>query len=206
MVKSMFQLNKMNYVGLVAGGTILALIALSFVVPWWSLVVGDNLVEAKVSPVNTNFNFVGDSFTIPLIWALNIGSIISLAAGGVAMLFYSLKPAEPYSKRLLDFAYKKPLYSVVFFIIGLFATTFLVNSLFNFEVPLLGSITSVMPTDMTQGANVSIVMTAEFIWPFWVALISAALCIAAKFYHKKITTSPLDSTTEKTMNNIDDTE
>lgn len=190
----------MNWVGIIAGATIIVVLVASFVVPWWHLIVGDNLVEAKVSPVNTYFNFVGDSFTIPLIWALNIASIISLAAGGITMLVYSIKPEETYSKRLLDFAYKKPLYSVVFFLVGLFATTYLVKSLFSFEVPLIGSITSVMPSDMTQGATVSILMTAEFIWPFWIALIAAALCIVAKFYHKKIVTLPASSSvTEKTQ-------
>ena len=193
----MLQLNKINLVGLLAGIIIIALLIISIAVPWWTLIVGDNLVEAKVSPVNTYFNFVGDSFTIPLIWALNIASIISMTAGGITMLIYSIKPEEAYSKRLLDFAYKKPLYSVVFFLVGLFATTFLVKSLFGFEVPLLGSVTSVMPVDMTQGATVSILMTAGFIWPFWIAIAAAALCIVAKIYHKKITVSP-ETTSKQT--------
>jgi hypothetical protein len=188
---------KMNWVGITGGATVIALIIISLFVPWWHLTVGDNLVEAKASPINTYFNFVGDSFTIPLIWALNIASIISLTAGGIVMLIYSIKPEESYSKRLLGFAYKKPLYSIIFFVIGLFVTTYLVRSLFSFEVPLVGSVTSTVPADMTQGATVSIFMSAEFVWPFWLAVAAAVLCIAARFYHKKLTSSQATQTTEK---------
>lgn len=182
----MLQSNKINWVGLASGAIIIIILITSFFVPWWILKVGDNLVEARVSPIYTYFNFVGDSFTIPLIWALNIASIISFAIGGIVMLFYSIKPTEKYSKKLLDFSYKKPLYSVIFFIVGLFLTTYLVSSLFNFQVPLYGTILSKMPTDMTQGATVTIQMSAEFIWPFWIAIIATATNIAAKVYHNKV--------------------
>ncbi len=72
---------EINWFGLAGSITIFLLIIISLFVPWWQLTVGDDLVRANASPLNTNFNFAGDAFTIPIILALNIGSIISLAAG-----------------------------------------------------------------------------------------------------------------------------
>lgn len=178
---------KINWFGLAGSVAIIVLIIISLFVPWWQLTVGDDLVKANASPVNTNFNFAGDSFTIPLIWALNIGSIISLTAGGIAVLIYSVKPAESYSKRLLNFGYRKPLYSLLFFVIGLLAITMLIKSIFSLDVPLIGSVRTTLPQSMTQGTTVSVLMSAAFIWPFWLAAVAAGLCITARFYHKKIT-------------------
>jgi hypothetical protein len=179
--------SKINWFGLAGSVAIIVLIIISLFVPWWQLTVGDDLVKANASPVNTNFNFAGDSFTIPLIWALNIGSIISLTAGGIAVLIYSVKPAESYSKRLLNFGYRKPLYSLLFFVIGLLAITMLIKSIFSLDVPLIGSVRTTLPQSMTQGTTVSVLMSAAFIWPFWLAAVAAGLCITARFYHKKIT-------------------
>jgi hypothetical protein len=179
--------SKINWFGLAGSVAIIVLIIISLFVPWWQLTVGDDLVKANASPVNTNFNFAGDSFTIPLMWALNIGSIISLTAGGIAVLIYSVKPAESYSKRLLNFGYRKPLYSLLFFVIGLLAITMLIKSIFSLDVPLIGSVRTTLPQSMTQGTTVSVLMSAAFIWPFWLAAVAAGLCITARFYHKKIT-------------------
>jgi len=176
---------KINWFGLAGGIAVITLIAISMFLPWWELTVGDDLVTANVSPLNTNFNFVGDSFTIPLIMALNIASIISLSAGGIVMLVYSVKPEKSYSKRLLGFAYKKPLYSVLLFVIGLLLITILVKSQFSLDVPLSGSITSTLPTVMTQGVTISVLMNAGFQWPFILATIAAGFCVIARVYHKK---------------------
>lgn len=177
---------KINWFGFAGGISLIALVFVSLFVPWWQLTVGDDLVTANVSPLNTNFNFIGDSLTIPLIMALNITSVISLTAAGIVMLIYSVLPLKPYSKKLLGFAYRKPLYSVLLFVIGLFLTIILAGPLFKLNVPLLGSQLSTLPTDMTQGATVSVSMNAGFEWPFLFAIVATALCIGARFYHKKI--------------------
>jgi hypothetical protein len=176
----------MNWFGLAGGLTIVVLIAISLFVPWWQLTVGDDLVRANASPINTNFNFAGTSFTIPLIWALNVASIIFLSAGGIAMLVYSVSPSKSFSEKLLGFSYRKPLYAILLFVVVLILITFLVKSVFNFEVPLLGSIETTLPAEITNGTNISVFMTANFVWPFWLAALATTLCIMAKFYHKKI--------------------
>ena len=175
-----------NWFSLVGGATIVCLIFVSFFVPWWELSVGDGLVKANVSPLYTNFNFVGYWFTVPLLWALNLGSVLSMAAGGVAMLIYSIYPGKSYSKNLLGFGYKKPLISVLIFVIILVVLTQTIQALFSLAVPLVGSATSVLPETMTYGTIVRVLITANFQWPFYLATVAAALCIAGKFYHKKI--------------------
>jgi hypothetical protein len=177
---------RINWFGLAGSIAIIMLIIVSLFIPWWQLTVGDDLVKANASPLNTNFNFAGDSFTIPLIWALNIGSIISLTAGCIAIMVYSIKPLESYSRRLLNFGYRKPLYSLLFFVIGLFAITMLVKSMFSLNVPLIGSVRTTLPQSMTQGTTISVFMSAAFVWPFWLAIVASGLCIAARFYHRKI--------------------
>ena len=177
---------KINCFGFVGSLSIFALVIISLFVPWWHLSVGDDLLVANASPLNTNFSFIGDSLTIPLIMALNIASLISLSAAGIVMFIYSLKPLKPYSTKLLGFAYKKPLYSVVLFVAGLVIMTIIMRSFFGFDVPLLGSQLLTLPSDMTQGVKVSVFMTAGFQWPFVFAIIGVGLCIAAKIYHKKI--------------------
>lgn len=188
---------KRNWLGFTGGITVLLTVVVSLFVPWWQLVAGDNLVRANVSPIYTNFDLIGTSFTIPLLFALNISTMILMTAGGVAVLIYSLRPLASYSGRLLSFGYKKPLYSLILFTVGLIAVTLLVKSILGFEIPLIGSTRVTLPTAITQGATVSVLLVASFQWPFFLAMASAALCIIARWFHKKI------ATTEET--NIDNT-
>ena len=102
------QLKKINWFGLVGGILILVVLAVSIYFPWWQLIIGENLLKVNASPVNTNFGLLGTQFTVPIIWALNIGSILTFLTSGIIMLIYSLVPTRSYSKDLLSFAYKKP--------------------------------------------------------------------------------------------------
>jgi hypothetical protein len=179
---------KINWVGLAGGVTTIAVIIVSLFYPWWLFTAGENLVRANVSPFNTNFSFLGTTFTIPLIYALNIASLLTLAASGIAMLIYSVMPTKTYSKHLLGFAYKKPLISLVFFVIVLFAITIIFQALFGINVPLEGSYTANLPENLTLGLTISVLISAGFQWPFWLAAVAAGLCIAARFYHKRVAT------------------
>ncbi len=184
---------KINWFGIAGGSGTIVLIVVSLFVPWWILKVGSGLtadkglIEANVSPVNTNFAGVGsDSFTVPLIWALNFSMMLTFAAGGIIMLIYSVLPMKPYSKKLLDFSYKKPLYAAAFFVASLFAITLIAQGLLGFSVPLAGSSNVQLPQAMAAGASISVLVSADFLWPFWLCVIIAGLCIAAKFYHRRI--------------------
>src|SRR4030066_745629 len=153
--------------------TTILLIAVSLFIPWWRLTVGDSVVAANVSPIHTSFDLIGNSFTVALLWAVNLSCILYLVAGSIVMLIYSVKPTKPYAERLLGFSYRKPLYFVIIFLIGLLVLTLVIQSILSLSIPVVGSMEVKLPSSMTQGANVSVLISAGFLWPFWLAVASA---------------------------------
>ena len=180
--------NKINIIALAAGISTLLLIAISIFVPWWQFTVGNPAIATvNVSPVNLNLALLGNSLTIPLIYALNIASALSLASGGIIMLIYSVRPNRSYSKKLLGFGYKKPLYAVILFVVALLSMSFMVQRFSGFAIPLAGSGAMSLPESMMpEGANVSVAVSAGFGWPFYFAIVVAGLCVAARVYHRKL--------------------
>lgn len=187
------KLNQINWFGLIGGLTIIVLVLAStaFAYPWWQLTIGQGFFEVNASPLNTNLRLLGTSLTIPLIWFLNLTCLLSFIASAVVMLIYSVLPTKNYSKDLLGFAYKKPLLTLLIFVIGLFIVTYAAGTLFQISIPMVGSTTVALPTSMTGGTAINVPIATGFTWMFWLAVVAAVLCIAARFYHKKIVpTSP----------------
>jgi hypothetical protein len=180
---------RINWFGLAGGVTTIVVIIVSLFYPWWQLTVGDNLIRANASPLNTNFDVLGTTFTMPLIWAVNVVSLLTLIVSAITMLIYSLAPAKSYSKQLLDFAYKKPIFMLVSFVIILVALTVLLQVILNFNFPLAGTATSTLPIPFIQGITIGVLISTGFQWPFWLAAVAAGLCIAARIYHKRFTTT-----------------
>jgi len=186
--------NKLNWFGVAGSISIFLVIAASVFVPWWQVAVGSvdkPFAYFGTSPLNMNISFLGQTFTFPLILAINISVILSLLAGGIAILIYSVNPAKPYAKRLLDFSYRKPLYALLIFVIGMIATLVLIKSVVGLDVPLIGSVNSKATGSMIQsllgGVSITnVVFTAGFQWPFYLAVVSVGFCIAARLYNKKI--------------------
>ena len=180
--------NKTNPIALVAGILTLVLISTSIFVPWWSLRVGTpTIASIEVSPVNLNLALMGNSLIFPLIYALNIASAITLAAGGMIMIIYGLKPNKPYSMKLLGWGYKKPLFAVILFSAGLLVMFFLVPHFSGFTIPLTGSSILSLPQGMgPDGTNISVNVSAGFGWPFYIAIVVAGLCVVTRVYHRKI--------------------
>jgi hypothetical protein len=178
---------KFNWVGVAGGAATLLLIAVSWFVPWWSFAIGSPaFVEASFSPVSLNFALFGDSFTVPLIWAMNIAVLLSLAAGGIIMLIYSIIPTKPYAKRLLSFSYNKPLYAVLFFVVELIIMVVMAKSVVGLDIPLSGSAMVMLPPSITQGTSVSVAVLAAFGWPFYFAIVVAGICVAARLLHRRV--------------------
>jgi hypothetical protein len=169
-----------NWYGFIAGVLTFVVLVISLFIPWWQLTVGDNLIKVNASPVNTNFGLFGTSFTLPILWALNIFS-----TSGFIMLFYSLNPTKPYARQLLGFSYKKPLYSLVTFLSSLLIITS-TASLLNVNVPLLGSSTMSLPASIAMGVSINAAVSGEFQLPFWLAIVTAALCIIARLQHGQL--------------------
>jgi hypothetical protein len=179
-------LEKFNWFGLAGGAMTILVIVVSLFYPWWQLSVGDGLIKINASPVNTNFGFLGTGFTIPIIWVLNIIGLLTLLLSGVAMIIYSVMPAKSFSKPLLDFGYKKPLFTFLFFVIGLIIVTVILQAVLSINLPLMGSATSTVPIPFASGITLTVLLSAGFQWSFWLAAVAAGLCIAARFYHGKV--------------------
>ena len=103
------------------------------------------------------------------------------------MIIYSVKPNKSYSKKLLGFGYKKPLYAVILFVAAIISMSFIVPEFSGFSFPLAGSAAISLPQTMTpDGANISVNVSAAFVWPFYFAIVVAGLCITARIYHRKV--------------------
>jgi hypothetical protein len=190
-------LAKINWFGFAGGALTILVIVVSMFYPWWQLTVGDGLIKINASPVNTNFGFLDASFTIPFIWALNVIALLTLLLSGVAMIIYSVMPTKSFAKPLLDFGYKKPLFTFLFFIIGLVVVTVILQAVLNFNLPLMGSTTNTLPIPFASGVTLTVLLSAGFQWSFWLAAVAAGLCIAARLYHKKVAEKPTITITAK---------
>ncbi len=174
-----------NWYGFAAGVLTIVVLAVSLFIPWWQLTVGDNLIKVNASPVNTNFGLFGANFTLPLLWALNIVSVLTFSTSGLIMLAYSINPTKPYAKMLLGFSYKKPLYSLVTFLSSLIIITS-VCSLIDIDIPIVGSDTMNLPSSVAMGISINAKVSGSFQLPFWLAIITAGLCIFARLRHSRV--------------------
>ena len=176
---------RINWFGLAAGIITLVVLAVSLFVPWWQLTIGDKLMQVNASPMNTNFGLLDLNFTVPLLWAWNLVSVLIFVAAGVVMLFYSIFPTRSYSKELLGFSYKKPLYILISFFIGLIVLI-AIAGVIGFNVPAVGTSNIALPSQfMPTGLSISAFVSAGFQFPFYLAIAAAVLCIAARLYHRR---------------------
>jgi hypothetical protein len=176
-----------SVIGLVAAITIFVLIAVSYFIPWWQLIIGTPALAAvNISPLNLNFSVFGNILTIPLIWAINTSCLLILLAGGIIMAIYSVAPTKPYAKKLLGYGYKQPLIAVILFVLEVLGLVFSVRAFTGLDVPLLGPSTIGLPTGLATGeVSVSVNVAAAFGWSFFLALAVVVLCVAARLYHGK---------------------
>ncbi len=174
-----------NWYGLAAGVLTVVVLVVSLFVPWWQLSVGDGLMKVNASPVNTNFGLFGTNFTLPILFALNLVSVLTFSVSGLIMLFYSINPTKPYAKQLLGFSYKKPLYTLATFLSSLIIITS-IASLLNINIPILGSTTMNLPSSIAMGADINATVSGSFQLPFYLAIATAVLCIVARLRHARV--------------------
>ena len=183
--------NQLNLFALIAGISTLLLIGVSVFVPWWQLTIGKPAIaQLNISPVDFNIGLFGNPITVPLIVALNIASMLTLLSSGIVMLIYSVKATKTYSNRLLGFAYKKPVYAIILFVVELIAFSVLTKLISGYNWSFFGQQTLQLPPSMApQGMSVSVSVFGAFEWPFYMAIIVAGLCIAARLYHSRVISS-----------------
>jgi hypothetical protein len=185
-------MRKINALALAAGVTTLVLIAVSYFVPWWQLTVGNPaLATVNFSPLNMNFAIFDNIITIPLIYALNISCLLTLLAGGLILIIYSVVPTKPYAPKLLGYGYKQPLFALILFIIEVVGLTLSVKAFTGFDFPLIGASTVGLPAGLAPaGISISVNTSTAFLWPFYLAIAVTILCVATRLYHRKIAKEP----------------
>jgi hypothetical protein len=188
---------RVNWFALVGGALTLVLTVASLFVPWWEVTVGQTFGRVGFSPVNLSTNILGYSVALPILVAIGWMFMVLLVSAGIVLVVYSILPTKPYSKRLLGFAYKKPLGALIAFVVLMLLITNAGTILgmiagssgfagADLNLPWVGAKTLQLPSSMAQGAVRGIAISAELGWTFWLAVTVAALCVAARLYHKKL--------------------
>ena len=190
-----------NWFALAAGALMLVVVALSIFTPWWKLQIGSGtgFVTINANPFYTSFDVLHLNFVIPFLFAINIGIIALFAASGVIFIIYSVKPTKSYSKHLLSYGWKRPLYTVIGFIVLivviLYVAPDIINSMSHSStvpvpiVPLIGSSVIQFSSGVFGSSNavqVGITVVTAFGYTFYLAVAAAALGIVARIYHRRI--------------------
>jgi len=201
---------RINWFGLAAGIVTLLALAASLNTPWWRITIGQNLIGVDANPFNTSFSLLGTQITIPLIWMINLIFILAFATSGIVLLIYSLMPTKPYGMDLLGFSYRKPVYVVIIFVVFLLIIVG-IPSLIGLHIPLNGSavvtpsissflgglagnqFSGLLPGGslastggLFSGVTVGVLVSSSLQLGFWLAILAAALCIAARLYHSHV--------------------
>ncbi len=212
-------MSKINWFALVSGALMLAVVGLSIFTPWWQLQIGSGSTGFAVinaNPFYTNFGVLGLNFVIPILFAINIMTMALFVVSGIILVVYSVMPTKSYSKQLLCYGYKRPIYTLIGFIVTLVVIVYLIPFIINMiangavtlSVPLfalLGTSIIQLPTGMlNSGSNslqIGVTVVAAFQYTFYLGVVATALAIVARIYHRKIigstpvTTSPVQTVT-----------
>jgi hypothetical protein len=184
-------LKMINWFGLVGGILIVILVGVSyfFASPWWQISLAeDDFVKVNISPLTTSFVLLGKTrATPPLILALNITALLFFTAAAIVLLIYSMIPTRSYSMHLLGFAWKKPLYAVVIFVVSLVVVSYVAGSYIKVNIPVAGTADSELSI---EGNSINFSVTTGFTWTFLLAVVATGFCVAARIYHRIIVPKP----------------
>ena len=190
-----------NWFALAAGALMLVVVVLSIFTPWWKLQIGSGsgLVTFNANPFYTNFGVLGFNFVIPILLALNIGIMVLFAVSGVIFIIYSVKPTKKYSKHLLSYGWKRPLYTLIGFMVTimviLYAVPVIINTMAHTStipvpiVPLMGSSVTQLPNGIFGGSNsiqIGITVITAFEYTFYLGAAATVPGIIARIYHRRI--------------------
>ena len=187
------QLKNVNWIGLVSGTLLIAVILLSLYNPWWQLRIGD-FGYANFSPLNTAFSFLGITFLIPLLTAINISCLLLLSISAALMIAYSVNPTKKYSKQLLCWSYKKPLAILITFVVVIVVLSLLASFIANkyaqidFTLPIMGTSVIQVPSELLgelSGVQIGVAVSGGFQWTFYLAIAATGLCIATRILYSK---------------------
>jgi len=166
----------------------LATVASSFYTPWWRLQAGPATVNAD--PFFASITVLGVDCTAPLMLALNVGTLSSYMVGGAALIICALRPMEGYSRHLLAFGWKRPVYTLAGFTVALAAVRCIVPLVAakygcpSLAFPLVGSSAVQLPSGPFK-ASITVEATASFTHSFLLGAAAAALSVLSRIRCRK---------------------
>jgi hypothetical protein len=138
-------------------------------------------------------------FVIPILFAINIAIIALFTASGVIFIIYSIKPTKSYSKHLLSYGWKRPLYTIIGFLVAIVIILYVVPDIINTMahssmipvpiVPLMGSSVIQLSSGIFGNSNsiqIGITAVTTFEYTFYLGLAATVLGIVARIYHRRI--------------------
>jgi len=199
---------RLNWFALAAGILMLVVVVLSIFTPWWKLQIGtgNGLAAVNANPFYTNFSVLRLNLVIPILFAINIATTALFTASGVIFIIYSFKPTKSYSKHLLSYGWKRPLYTIIGFIVVMMVILYVapdvINSMAHTSavpvplVPLIGSSVIQLPSGMFGNSNsiqIGITVITTFEYTFYLGVAAAALGIVARIYHRRMVSNAVVS-------------
>jgi len=192
------ELKKVNWIGLVSGIMLIAVILFSLYSPWWQLKIGD-VGYANFSLSKTDFSFLGMTFLIPVLTAINVSCLLLLSISATLMLVYSVNPTKKYSKQLLCWSYTKPPAILITFIVAIVVFIRLASVLaqqyaqIHFTLPIMGTAMIQIPSELLgefSGVQISVAVSGAFQWTFYLAIVAAVMCIVTRLFYEKGSSTP----------------
>jgi hypothetical protein len=199
---------RLNWFALAAGVLMLVVVALSIFTPWWKLQIGNGtgFIAVNANPFYTNISVLRLNFVIPILFAINIATIALFTASGVIFIIYSIKPTKSYSKHLLSYGWKRPLYTIIGFILVIVVILYVVPDVINSMghtstvpvplVPLIGSSVIQLSSGIFGNSNsiqIGITVITTFEYTFYLGVAAAVLGIVARIYHRKVVSNAVVS-------------
>ncbi len=194
--------SSMNWLGVVAGAL---MVVLPFLGPWWIGQAGAGAFEVAFSPFDVSINLLGSSIHSSIVDLFLLAARIAMILGGIFLILGSLFAKRWWSKRLVRFGIMKPFWAVVGLFILLVLGAFIVNYVLPMLLPNLvagagdiGGVTIDLNLPYVVGtsnstiqigtmATITAPISFSLTWVFWFAVVVAALAIAARIYHRRLT-------------------
>jgi MFS family permease len=191
------RLAPVNWFGLVAGALMLIL---PFLGPWWQATVGTGAMEVALSPFDYSISLLGQPIWSALVGYFLLAAKLSVIIGGVLMIAGSIGAKRWWGRQLVRFGAMKVCWMLVGLIVLLVLGALFLNSILpgmlsgmageaggatmQINVPYIsGSAMSTIQIGTT--ATITAPITASLTSIFWVAVVVAALCVAARVYHRR---------------------
>jgi hypothetical protein len=182
---------RVNFLGVIAG---IALILLPVLDVWWFFALGNAAVVIAYSPFQVLIQGLGTEITSPLIASLSLALKVIIIYYGALLVAGSVLRVREERRTRADFlvrvSAKKFLWLVLFFVVSVAVSDFIINEAFaltgvHAQVPyFVGD--SVIPLQL-GGVSVKVPVTQGFTGTFTIAVLVAILSLLAYIYQKYVT-------------------